>query len=145
MTHSEACVDLVATFEGLRTTAYQDQRGIWTLGYGHTYGVEEGHTCTVDQAKAWLYQDLMIADRALQKCVKVETTQNQWDALCSLAYNIGGAAFEASTLVKLLNVHDFTGAANQFLNWDKTNGAVNLGLVNRRAAERKLFLTPEAA
>lgn len=145
MTYSEACVDLVGTFEGLRMTAYQDQRGIWTLGFGHAYGVEEGQTCTVDQAKAWLSQDLMIADRALQGCIHTLVNQNQWDAMCSLAYNIGGSAFAHSTLVSLLNEIDFMGAANQFLVWNKVNGEPNAGLTNRRAAERKLFLTPEAA
>lgn len=143
MNHSQACVDLVAQFEGVRLEAYQDQRGIWTIGYGHTYSAEPGKTCTIEQAKNWLFTDLMIADQAVNKSVAISVNQNEFDAMVSLAFNIGGSAFEHSTLVDMLNKHDIMGAANQFLVWCKTNGQTNAGLVRRRTAERKLFLSPQ--
>ncbi|KQD16250.1 lysozyme [Acinetobacter baumannii] len=67
-------------------------------------------------------------------------TQNQFDALVSLAYNIGSGAFKGSTLLKLLNKGDYKGAADQFLVWNKAGGKVMKGLVRRREAERALFL-----
>lgn len=140
--HSQQCVTLVASFEGLELRAYQDQRGIWTIGYGHTAGVKEGDTCTQEQANAWLSEDLETADVAVNKAVTVPLTQNQFDALVSLCFNIGSGNFATSTLVKVLNASNMQAAADQFLVWDHTNGQVNQGLTRRRIAERKLFLTP---
>jgi hypothetical protein len=72
--------------------------------------------------------------------VKVPLTQNQFDALVSLVYNIGQTAFSNSTLLKKLNAKDYQGAADQFLRWNKGGGKVMKGLVRRREAERALFL-----
>lgn len=141
MTHSNACTQFVAGFEGLRTTAYRDQRGIWTIGYGHTANVKEGDTCTPEQALTMLSLDLMTADAAVKAAIAPTLSQNEFDACVSLAYNIGGGAFLHSTVAKLINALDFPGAAEAFLMWDKTNGAVNPGLLRRRQAERALFLT----
>ena len=69
----------------------------------------------------------------------VPLTQNQFDALVSLTYNIGSGAFNNSTLLKL-NKGDYQGAADQFLVWNKADGKVMKGLVRRREAERALFL-----
>lgn len=142
MTHSQACTALVSEFEGCELHAYQDQRGIWTIGYGHTYNVSPVETCTPEQATAWLNTDLMMADRAVNNAVSIVLNQNEFDACCSLAFNIGGGAFLHSTLVRLLNDHDIMGAADEFLVWDKTCGATNPGLLRRRQAERTLFLKP---
>ncbi|MBL4860894.1 MAG: lysozyme, partial [Acinetobacter sp.] len=65
---------------------------------------------------------------------------NQFDALVSLAYNIGTGAFSGSTLVKKLNVHDIRGAADQFDVWVNAGGKRMQGLVNRRTVEKALFL-----
>jgi lysozyme len=145
MTHSGACTDLVASFEGLRLRSYQDQRGIWTIGYGHTYNVGPNQTCTQEDAEKWLSTDLMIADAGVNRAVTVPLTQNQFDACVSLAYNIGVHAFGQSTLVNLLNQEAYDGAANQFSVWNKTNHVENPGLTRRRVAERALFLKPEEA
>ena len=140
MTHSQACTDFVAAHEGLRLDAYLDSVGILTIGYGHTYNVGPGDTCTAEQAKKWLNTDLMVADHGVNQAVKVPLTQCQFDACVSLAYNIGSHAFGASTLAQKLNRGDIAGAAEQFLVWNKAGGKINLGLVNRRADERKMFL-----
>ena len=102
---------------------------------------------TIDQQEAddLLAVDLHHAETAIYKTVQAKLTQNQFDALVSLVYNIGGGAFSKSTVLRLLNLEDYEGAALAFLMWDKTNGEVNLGLQNRRQAEKLLFLTPEAA
>jgi lysozyme len=136
---------LIESFEGLRLDSYQDQRGVWTVGYGHTNDVYKGLTITQEQADQYLAMDLHVAESAVDKFVTVPVNQNQFDALVSLAYNIGGGAFGHSTLLSLLNEGEILGAANQFLVWDKTNGVVNQGLLNRRAAERALFMEPANA
>jgi len=71
----------------------------------------------------------------------VPLSQLQFDALVSLAYNIGTQAFRESTLLKRLNTHDYAGAANEFLRWNKAGGQVLEGLRRRREAERAMFLS----
>jgi len=66
--------------------------------------------------------------------------QNQFNALVSLAYNIGEKAFTGSTLVKRLNEGNYKAAADQFLVWVNAGGKRMQGLVNRRNKEREVFL-----
>lgn len=127
--------------EGLRLKAYLDTGGVWTIGYGHTGPeVVEGLTITLDGAERLLREDLRTAEGHVNKLVKVALTQNQFDALVSFVYNIGGGAFKESTMLRLLNAGDYEGAANQFPRWNKDNGKVVAGLTNRRREERELFL-----
>ena len=135
-------IDLICSFEGLRLKAYGDGVGVWTIGYGTTVingtKVKKGDTCTVEQAKSYMAQDLKQFESAVNQ-VKVPLNQNQYDALVSLAYNIGVSAFLNSTLFKKLNAKDYKGAAEQFDRWNRAGGKVMRGLSNRRAKERKLF------
>lgn len=127
--------------EGLRLTAYQDGGGVWTIGYGHTGSdVREGLTIPLSEAERLLTRDLRTAEWHVTRLVQVKLTQNQFDALVSFVYNIGGGAFETSTMLRLLNAGEYEGAANQFLRWNKDNGKVVDGLTNRRRKERELFL-----
>lgn len=143
-----AGIALIKQFEGLRTEAYQDQRGIWTLGYGHTRGVAEGDTCTDEQATEWLKQDIAIAaagvDRATVGCA---TTDNQFAAMVSLAYNIGVFNFIQSSVLSAHRAGNVGTAAADFLKWDKTHIGGNLvddaGLLRRRQAESQLYLTDD--
>ncbi|MDR6628390.1 lysozyme [Acinetobacter lwoffii] len=138
-------VDLICNFEGLRLSAYDDGVGVWTIGFGTTkypngIRVKKGDTCTLDQAKAYMQNDLKAFEQTANTAVKVPLNQNQFDALVSLAYNIGSTAFKNSTLVKRLNEGNYKAAANQFNVWVNAGGKRMQGLVNRRAAERTLFL-----
>ncbi len=142
MTTSPNGRKLIESFEGLRLTAYLDQRGIATCGYGHTASVKMGDTCTPEQADEWLAGDLATAEGAVNRLVKVPLTQNQFDALVSLCFNIGQGNFAESTVLRDLNGGYIIPAACAILDWNKTNGQVNSGLVNRRNAEKALFLTP---
>lgn len=131
----------IKTAEGLRLTAYLDTGGVWTIGYGHTGGdVREGLTIPLSEAERLLTRDLRVAEGHVNDAVKVKLTQNQFDALVSFVYNVGGGAFRSSTLLKLLNAGDYDGAANQLPRWNKDNGKVVNGLTNRRREERELFL-----
>jgi lysozyme len=142
MTTSPTGRKMIEGFEGCVLKAYRDQRGILTIGYGHTQGVKQGDTCTQIQAAAWLVGDLVMAESAVNHDVTVPLTQNQFDALVSFTFNEGQGHLASSTLLNLLNQKAYLGAANQFFAWNKVNGATDQGLVNRRAAERALFLTP---
>ena len=143
MKTSNTGINLICGFEGLRLKAYDDGVGVWTIGYGTTVingvKVKKGDTCTIEQAKSYMAQDLKKFESAVNTAVKVPLNQNQFDALVSLTYNIGIGAFKDSTLLKKLNAKDFKGAAAQFDRWNKGGGKVMQGLVNRRAKERNLF------
>lgn len=145
MTTSRVGINLITSFEDLVLTAYDDGVGVWTIGFGttvYTNGVKvkKGDVCTLEQAKAFFTYDLKRFEAAVNSAVKVPLSQNQFDALVSLAYNIGEAAFKGSTLLKKLNAKDYQGAADQFPRWNRGGGQVMKGLVRRRAAERELFL-----
>ena len=73
--------------------------------------------------------------------VKVDLTQNEFDALCSFIYNVGSGNFRSSTLLKELNKGNYNNAADELLRWDKSGGEVLAGLSKRRAHERDLFLS----
>ncbi|MWC17508.1 glycoside hydrolase family protein [Acinetobacter johnsonii] len=142
---SPSGVDLICNFEGLRLKAYDDGVGVWTIGFGTTkypngIRVKKGDTCTLDQAKAYMQNDLKSFEQTVNNTVKVPLNQNQFDALVSLAYNIGTNAFSKSTLVKKLNSNDIRGAADQFDLWVNAGGERMQGLVNRRTVEKALFL-----
>lgn len=145
MKTSQVGINLITSFEDLVLTAYDDGVGVWTIGFGTTFypngvKVKKGDVCTKSQAMSFFQHDLRRFEAAVNQAVKVVVNQNQFDALVSLAYNIGDSAFKGSTLVKKLNAKDYAGAADQFLQWNKGGGKVMRGLVHRRAAERELFL-----
>lgn len=135
-------VKAIQGFEGLRLEAYVDAVGATTIGYGHT-GTEHafiGNTITKKKAIELLRLDLRDSEKAVNSLVKVELTQDQFDALSSLVFNIGTGNFRKSTLLKKLNQGDYLGAADEFLKWRKGGGKVLPGLVTRRAKERAMFL-----
>lgn len=132
---------LIKSFEALRLAAYLDQGGVPTIGWGHTGPeVKMGLTCDPSSAEAWFRADTAGACKAINRLVDVAITQSQFDALVSFTFNVGIGALTGSTLLRLLNGGDTTGAADQFLAWDKVSGVQNAGLSRRRAAERALFL-----
>lgn len=142
----DAAVKLIQDFEGCRLTAYQDQRGIWTIGYGHTGAVYPGQTISQEEAARLLSSDISKTCRAVEACVTVPINDNQFGALVSLAYNIGMGNFVKSTLLEKLENRDYVGASEQFLVWDKlhtSEGVItDIGLLRRRKAEQALFNKP---
>lgn len=146
---SDNGLQLVRSAEGLRLEAYRDAVGVWTIGYGWTglvngVPVHAGMVITEDVTEALLRSGLSQYETAVNRLVSVSLNQNQFDALVSLAYNIGAGAFERSTLLKKLNEGDFAGAAAEFSRWNKAGGKVLPGLVARRDAEMALFQMPVA-
>jgi lysozyme len=137
----ELCEPLVKRFEGCRLAAYQDAVGVWTIGWGSTGpGVCEGVTWTQAQADDDLSRRLRFEfGPGVLKALHRPHTPAQLAAMVSLAYNIGIKAFSGSTLVRLFNLGDNTGAESQFARWNKAGSKILQGLVNRRAAEAALF------
>ena len=142
---SQVGIDLISSFEDTKLQAYDDGVGVWTIGIGTTIypngiKVKKGDKCILEQAKEYFAHDLKSFEKTVNDSIKVPLSQNQFDALVSLTYNIGSTAFKNSTLLKKLNAKDYAGAADQFLRWNKGGGKVLKGLVRRREAERALFL-----
>jgi lysozyme len=126
--------------EGCRLTAYQDSVGVWTIGWGHTGPeVHEGLVWTQAQADAQLLKDMAAAEANVRAVVEIPLTQDEFIALCDLAFNIGTSNLDGSTLLRLLNAGDIDGAIAQFSVWNEAGGRVLAGLVNRRTAEATLF------
>ncbi|MFN4165726.1 MAG: glycoside hydrolase family protein [Ferrovibrio sp.] len=134
--------------ENLRERIYSDQAGKRTIGYGHLLrpGEEQQFAKGIDEkaARELLAKDVATAEAAVKRLVKVPLSQQEYDALVSLAYNIGQGGFAESTVLKRLNAEDYQAAADAMLMWDKItqNGqkVQSSGLVNRRNSERNLFL-----
>jgi lysozyme len=116
-------------------TAYQDSGGNWTIGCGHTGGVHEGQTITRAQADELFRRDIAPCEDAVNSAVKVTLLQPEFDALCSFAFNVGVGAFHSSTLLKKLNEGSYSAVPGELRRWNKSNGQVNRGLVNRRESE----------
>lgn len=141
MKTSEKGLELIKHFEGLRLQAYQCSAYVWTIGYGHTAGVQPGDSVTTKQADSLLRQDIEESERSIAHYVTVPLNHCQFDALVSFTFNLGAGNFRTSTLLKKLNAGDYSGAADEFSRWINAGGKPLPGLVRRREAERLLFLT----
>lgn len=135
---SEAGIKLICKWEEFRGYAYVCPAGLWTIGYGHTNNVKPTDKIGLAQGEAYLRQDLKIVERCLN-ALKLELNQNQYDALCSLIFNIGTGNFLRSTLLKYLQAKQYDKASAEFLKWRKAHGKVLKGLEARRKDEQELF------
>lgn len=135
-------LNLIKSFEGLSLIPYQDVIGVWTQGYGSTGGISnDSMPITEAEAVEMLKKDLVVAENAIARLIKVELSQNQFDSLCSFVFNLGSGSLQRSTLRMKLNREDYDGAANEFLKWNKAGGKIYAGLTRRRVAERELFIS----
>jgi len=146
---SETCFNLIKKFEGISLTPYLCNAGVPTIGYGSTW-YEVGQPVsmkdppiTKEIAEAMLRQNLKVFWNTVYKLTRHELNDNQMSALTSLAYNIGLSAFSTSTLLRKVNGNpDDQSIADEFRRWNKVNGAVIRGLVNRRNEEAKIYFSP---
>lgn len=140
MRTSENGIKLIQKFEGLRLKAYKDVIGIITIGYGHVDpSLTLDTTWSEAQAINALHLDLRKFEDGINEKVKVTLTQNQFDAICSFCYNVGLGNFYKSTLLKLINLQDFTKANLEFPKWRSAGGKIVPTLVKRRTEEQELF------
>jgi len=151
---SKAGIDLMHQFEGCarlrpdgRFEAYLCPAKVWTIGWGATGAdpfnggkIGRGTVWTQAQCDLRFEQHLAQFEVAVRDAVgKAPTSQLQFDALVSFAYNLGGAALAGSTLMRMHTAGDFTGADKQFVRWNRAGGQVLRGLARRREAEAKLY------
>lgn len=144
---NDAGIALVKHFESLFLKAYQDQVGVWTIGWGHT-GLQHrdgtvypGRTITEVEAGALLAYDMHQFEERVSAFVKVGISDNQFAALVSFDFNTGGLG--KSTLLRALNAGDTAEAGRQFLRWNRAGGQVANGLTRRRISELRLFLSTD--
>ena len=147
MKTSREGLDFIVAREGLETKAYRDSGGVWTIGVGHTKAAglpvpKAGMVISVQEAKNIFARDLLNYESAVSKACKRLPTQNQFDAMVSLCFNIGQGAFAISSVVRNFNAGNLRAAAESFMMWVKDNGKVIPGLVKRRELEKALFLKP---
>lgn len=146
---SNKCLDLVKEFEGCRLTAYRDEVGVWTIGYGITSAdrnitgksIHKGMKISKETAEKWLSKALTkkYLPLVLKYDKQYDFNQNEIDALVSFAYNIGS--------IKQLTANGTRSRAtiaSKMLQYNKAGGRVYNGLTRRRKAERALFLTKVA-
>lgn len=124
-------------YEDCKLVAYQDVGGVWTIGRGATGpGIVRGTVWTQEQADRRFDADLGKAEAAVERLVKVELTDGQFAALCSLTFNIGVGAFTGSTLLRKLNGGDYEAVPIELMKWTRVGKRKGVaGLVNRRASE----------
>lgn len=140
-------VELIKESEGLVLKAYKPTpNDVWTIGYGHTKGVQPGQIITKDTAEKYLKEDLVWVEKVIDERVKVDLNQNEYDALASLIFNIGEGNFVSSSVLRWLNAGNKVQAADSFVLWNKqrnkTTGKLEVldGLTKRRIKEKELFL-----
>jgi len=140
-------LNLIKEFEGCKLKAYQCPAGVWTIGIGSThYGdgtpVTKNRTLPSEGAALALLAATIGQYEKAVNATGVELTQNEFDALVCLVYNIGAGNFASSTLVKMLKSGDDKAEiSKQFLRWNKAGGKPLAGLTRRREAESELFLS----
>lgn len=134
----------IELWEGTLLRAYNDGTGVWTIGTGHTSAagpppVGPGMAITQEEADAILSADLVPVEQTVNQVVKHTLTQNQFDALVSFQFNTGGLA--RSSLLRSINLNDFSQVGPDFNMWVMGGGHVMPGLIKRRKAEVILFNT----
>jgi len=151
MTPGQSCTNLIQQFEGCAKKradgsfeAYPDPGtggDPWTIGWGSTGAdIKKGVVWTQAQCDDRFSQHLGEFGRNVAKAIgTAPTTQHQFDAMVSFAYNVGVGNLQSSTLLKKHKAGDYAGAAAEFAKWNKAAGKVLPGLVKRRAAEAALY------
>ena len=130
---------LIQHFEGCELEAYLCPAGVWTIGYGHTFGVKQGDVIDQEAAEALLIEDLEEFEGYVTALCQCGLEQHQFDAQVSWVFNLGPGNFESSTLLRRLNDGDLGAVPDEIRRWNKAGGRVLDGLVRRREAEAVMF------
>lgn len=143
---SQQCVDFVKSFEGFYPTPYLDMVGVKTIGYGMT-GSEITNLSSVTEKQASDMLKNLLNNNYAQPLKNnldssgVNLNQNQFDALVSMAYNIGIGGLLGSTLYRNVcsGIRDVNTITENFCAWSHAGGKVIAGLLRRRQEEAKMF------
>jgi lysozyme len=145
VTADEIAFFALKKLEGCRLAAYQDQGGVWTIGYGHTGPeVRAGLIWTQAQADARLILDLTRFSRGVRGLVQIGIGAHRMAALFVFAFNVGLGAFSGSTLLKAVNAGRWDEVPRELLRWNKIGGIPNRGLLARRQAEIDIWNSPDS-
>jgi lysozyme len=140
MTINDAGIKLIQSFESCKLESYQDIKGIWTIGWGHTGPeVKLGQTITQEEADDLFQKDLDHFNQSVSFLITTNINENQFSALVSFEYNLGDGSLEKSHLLIYVNNSQFDLASEEFPKWDHSDGIVVDGLLRRRLAEQTLF------
>ncbi len=135
--------ELLAAWEGVRLKPYRCAAGKPTIGVGHVMSKEEqigyANGISQDVAMRIFRDDLRPVERAVEGAVNVGLKQHEFDALVSFTFNVGAAAFRASTLLRRLNNMEYQTIPSELMKWRRANGSVCKGLVARREREAALW------
>jgi len=151
MTPSQSCTKLIQQFEGCAKknpdgtfAAYPDPGSggdPWTIGWGSTGAdIKKGVVWTQQQCDERFSTHVdEFGGKVAAALGGAATTQHQFDAMVSFAYNVGVGNLQSSTLLRKHKAGDYAGAAAEFAKWNKAAGKVMAGLTRRRAAEAALY------
>ena len=145
MKTSQAGLDLIKRYEGVRRKPYRCPAGLWTVGVGHLIGdglsLPDSWNRTLEAAEvdALLAKDVARFERGVARYISARLTQGQFDALVSFSFNLGLGTLQRSTLRQKINRGDKDGAIQSLLKYNKAAGKVLKGLDLRRKAEAQLF------
>jgi lysozyme len=135
-------IAFIKRHEGFRPKAYTCAAGVWTIGYGHTAGVRPGDEVTQAEADDYLAADLARYEAAVRAAGIPSLTQGQFDALVSLCYNIGAAAFGSSTLLKRAKANPNDPAIRDgFMRFVYAGKRPLAGLRKRRSEEADMYFS----
>jgi len=134
---SQIGIELIKKWESFQPIAYLCPAGIWTIGYGHTKNVKQFDTINENEASHLLKNEVIEYEKIVNKNLKVNVNQNQYDALVSHTYNTGGS----HNLFRLINEK---AEKERIYNWFtmhyiSANGTILKGLKLRRIDEAELF------
>lgn len=139
-TTSQNGIAFIQNNEGFKNVPYTDSNGKQKWGYGTPYDPSMGLSITkLDATNAlvnWLASEV---EPYINQYVTAPIDQNQYDALADFVFNVGGPAFQNSTLLKMLNALNYSGASAQFAQWALSAGQHSNVLAQRRANEQGLF------
>lgn len=145
---SSNCINIIKECEGFRSKPYKCPAGVATIGYGSTRYLDGKPVKMTDapiteaQAADLMKLSLREYEAAVLRYVKAPINQNQFDALVDFAYNVGAQNLRSSTLLRLLNLGQYSAAASEFGKWAYAAGKKMDGLVKRRKLEQNLFMKP---
>ncbi len=138
---------LIKGWEGLRLKAYQDDAGVWTIGYGWTHGVKPGMVWTREQAEANFEMNVQKWCDEIMPLIRPDTTDNELSGLLSFAWNIGIPKFKIAVARSEHNARRPDGVRASFMSWtsitkpDGTRVRNYPGLVRRRTADWLMYST----
>ena len=134
------------SYSAVKDGKKKDGTQLYSIGLGHQIQPNESDLMTAllndEQVLEIFKKDIEGIRSSMNKVIKVPINKNQQLALLSLRYNIGGPAFDKSTLLRRLNERNYSDTAMRFAEWRLSEGKINQGLVNRRERERQLFVKP---